>query len=163
MRKRLIVLLLFCFVILTGCFSDPVQDDLLQYVNSELTKAHELERTAISAFESVAGANFTNDQALYDALQNEVIPNYEKFLDELNSVDIETEELKELHDLYIEGANTQMEAFLLIVTALETQDQSQIEEANEMLEKGKKQITDYNNKIRQLAEDHNVTLDEEEN
>lgn len=163
MRKRLIVILLFCFVILTGCFSDPVQDDLLQYVNSELTTAHKLERTAITAFESVAGTNFTNDQALYDALQNEVIPNYEKFLNELNSVDIETEELKELHDLYIEGANTQMEAFLLIVTALEKQDQSLIEEANKLLEKGKKQITDYNNKIRQLAKDHNVTLEEEEN
>ncbi|WP_318508989.1 hypothetical protein [Bacillus sp. T3] len=162
MRKRIIVLFAFCFVILSGCFNDPIQDELLQYLNSDLTTAHKLEKKAVSAYEGVTGANFTNDQVLYETLKNEVIPNYEKFLDELNSVKIENTELKEIHDIYLEGAKLQYEAFTIIIKALETQDPVLITKANEKLKKGRKLIEDYVNKLEQLAKDHKVTIDKNE-
>ncbi|MGJ7922376.1 hypothetical protein [Neobacillus sp. LXY-4] len=144
--------------LLTGCFNDPVQNDLLNYVNKEMTPAYELENKAVLAYESVTGANFLNDQALYDALQMEVIPNYQKFLKEIKSVKIETDELKEIHKLYISGAETQYKAFTTILEALETQDPKLIEEANDLLNQGKKQINDYLNKLDKLADEHNVEL-----
>ncbi len=124
LRKQIFLLFALCVVILSGCFDDPIQDELLLYLNSDLTTAHKLEKEAVSAYEGVTGANFSNDQELYDTLINEVIPNYEKFLDELNSVKIENEALKEIHDIYIEGAQIQYEAFTIIIKALETQDQN---------------------------------------
>lgn len=159
LRKHIIILFAFCFVILSGCFDDPIQDELLLYLNSDLSTAHELEKKAVSAYEGVTGANFSNDQELYNTLINEVIPNYEKFLDELNSVKIKNEALKEIHDIYIEGAQIQYEAFTIIIKALETQDQALITEANEKLEKGRTLIQDYVTKLEQLAQEHNVTID----
>lgn len=158
MRKSLVILFLFTLVILSGCFNDPIQDDLLNYVNSDMKTAYELEKKAVSAYESVTGTNFSNDQVLYDTLQNEVIPTYEQFIKELKAIKVETDELKKIHAIYIKGAETQYRAFKVIIEALENQDPALIEEANAILEQGRNQISDYQNKLDQLAEEHNVNL-----
>ncbi|WP_147534772.1 hypothetical protein [Bacillus marasmi] len=161
MRKSLAFLFLIAFVLLSGCLKDPIQEDILNYVNSELSQAHKLEKKAVTAYESVTGANFTNDQALYDALQNEVIPTYKQFLQELKAVKIETEELEKIHDIYIKAAETQLEAFEVIIQALENQNPVLINQANDMLEQGRNQISDYQKKLDNLAQEHNVNLEKE--
>lgn len=158
MRKSLVFLVLFTLVILSGCFKDPIQDDLLNYVNSDMKTAYELEKKAVTAYESVTGPNFSNDQLLYDTLQNEVIPTYEQFIKELKAIKVETDELKKIHAIYIKGAETQFQAFEVIIEALENQDPALIEEANAILEQGRNQISDYQSKLDQLAKEHNVKL-----
>lgn len=158
LRKSLSVLILFALIILSSCQNDPIQDELLNYVNTEMITAHDLEKKAVTAYESVTGVNFTNDGVLYDTLQNEVIPTYEKFLKELHSVKLETDELKDIHDIYINAAETQYEAFGVIIEALEQQDPALVQEANALLEQGRDQINDYQSKLNALAEEHNVNL-----
>jgi PBP1b-binding outer membrane lipoprotein LpoB len=159
MKKSILALLLISVLVLAGCFSDPVQDDLLNYINKETTSAAQFEDKAISTYGSVSGVNYQDDQTLYDALVNEIIPDYTKFIEELESVNIETDELKEIHDIYLTGANHQFNGFLKIVEALEHQDIGMIEEANKMLDEGKKNISEYLDKLNELAEDHNVEIE----
>jgi hypothetical protein len=151
--------LLFTFI-LSGCFGDPVQDDLLKYLNEDLAEITPLETEAISAYESVTGTNFTSDAELYDTLTFEVVPTYQEFADELESIKVETDELREVHEGYIEGVNLQYNAFIKIVTALEELDRSKIEEANAMLDDARKLMRDFNHNIEKLAEEHNVELTE---
>jgi hypothetical protein len=153
------VIFLVAIVILTGCLDDPVQEDLLNYVNKEMTAAYELEKIAVTAYKSVTGVNYKDDQTMYDTLKKDVIPNYEKFIKELKSIKIESNELKEIHDIYIRGAETQSEAFAIIIKALENQDPALIQEANDMLDKGRKEIEDYQNKLDELADEHNVNIE----
>jgi hypothetical protein len=159
MKKTILALLCIGVLALAGCFSDPVQDDLLNYINKETTTAAQLEDKAISAYGSVSGVNYQDDQTLYDALVTEIIPDYKEFIKELESVDIETDELKEIHDIYLTGANHQYNGFLKIVEALENQDIGMIEEANKMLDEGRKNINEYLDKLNALAEDHNVEIE----
>lgn len=161
MRKRLAVLFLIALVMLSACIKDPIQDDLLNYVNTEMTTAYELEKKAVNAYESVTGANFTNDQVLYDTLQNDVIPTYKQFLIELKDVKIESKELQKIHDIYIKAAETQFKAFEVIIEALENQDPALVNQANDILEQGRNQINEYQNKLDKLAKEHNVNLEKE--
>lgn len=144
--------------ILAGCSSDPVQEDLLNYINKEMKDAAKFEKAAISAYESVTGANYTDDQTLYDALTNDVMPNYQKFLKELESADIKTDELREIHKIYMDGADIQNKAFTVILEAIEKQDANMIQDANDMLADGGDLIHDYQNKLDKLAKEHDVEL-----
>lgn len=152
-------IVLLMFILLSGCSNDPVQKDLLNYVNEELKAAAKFEAAAVSAYESVSGANYKDDQTMYDALVNEVIPNYSNLLNELESVKIETDEVKDVHAIYLEGANIQFKAFEKIKQALEGQDSGMIQEANDMLAQASALISDYQKKLNGLADEHNVTIE----
>lgn len=159
MLKRVLAAAVFGFLlVLAGC-GGPVQDDILNYVNEELKTAQSLEDKAVSAYEGVAGVNYTDDQTMYDALVNEVIPTYTDLLSELETVRIETDELKEIHEMYLSGAKLQFSAFEKIIEAIEKQDSSIIDEANQLLEEGRLQIEDYNDKLDELAKEHNVEIE----
>jgi hypothetical protein len=45
--------------------------------------------------------------------------------------------------------------------ALEKQDASLVEEANQLLEEGRLQIEDYNDKLDELSKEHNVEIEKE--
>lgn len=159
--KKLILLPVFLFtLVLSACFSDPVLDELLVYLNDELPKITPLEMEAISAYDSVTGTNYTSDQALYDALLVDIIPTYQEFADKLEGIRLETEEVREVHEGYIEGVNLQYNAFNKIVTALEQQDRAMIEEANLLLDQGRKHLRDFKFNIEKLASEHEVELTE---
>ncbi|OLS41014.1 hypothetical protein [Bacillus sp. MRMR6] len=160
MRRVWAAVVFLCVLLLAGCFGGPVQDDILSYVNDELSTARELEVQAITSYEGVSGANYQDDPTMYDALVNAVIPNYTEFIKELEAVTIETAELEEIHKLYIKGAKLQYDGFLKIVDALEKQDANLIQEANKLLNEGRETINDYNAKMKELTKEHNVNLEE---
>jgi hypothetical protein len=159
MVKRMLAVVVFgCFLVLAGC-GGPVQDDILNYVNKELKTAQELEDKAVSAYDGVAGVNYTDDPTMHDALVNEVIPTYTDLINELESVNIESDELKEIHEIYLSGANLQLSAFEKIKEAIEKQSSSMIDEANQLLEEGRLKIEDYNKELDALAKENNVEIE----
>lgn len=159
MKKGIAAAFLFLtMVFLSGCGGDPVKDDLLNYVNKEMKDAVKFEKKAISTYEGVTGANYTDDQTLYDALMNDVIPNYNELIKELDAANIKTDEVRKIHELYIEGADLQFKAFTKIKQALEEQDVNLIHEANDMLADARKQLREYRTKLEKLAKEHEVKL-----
>ena len=158
MKKRLFALIIPLILLLSGCSGDPVQDDLLNYVNKEMKEVGKLESTAVSAYEGVSGTNYQDDKTMYDTLMNDVIPNYSEFVKELESVKIETDEVREIHEIYIEGANIQFNAFAKIKQALENQDADLIQEANDMLADARTHIRNYQTKLNKLAKEHDVEI-----
>jgi aspartate-semialdehyde dehydrogenase len=159
MKKRLFALFILILLLLSGCSGDPVQDDLLNYVNKEIKNAGKLEAAAVSAYDGVSGANYQDDQTMYDALINDVIPNYSEFMKELEAVTIETDEVRAIHEIYLEGANIQFNAFAKIKQALEEQDANLIQEANDMLADARKHIRDYQTELDKLAKEHDVEIE----
>jgi len=154
-----IILIPFLFLI-TACSTDPVKEDLLQYVNEDMTTAFELEAKAVAAYDSVSGLNYTDDWTMYDTIQTTVIPNYNEFIKELNRVKVETDEVREIHEIYIKGADIQFNAFVKILTALETQDITLVEEANAMLEEARTLIRQYMTELDKLSKEHEVEWDD---
>jgi hypothetical protein len=136
-----------------------VQDDLLDYVNEKMPSLGKEEMKIVGKYEDVTGPNYTDDQTLYDALKVEIIPAYNGYIEDLESVKIETDELRKIHEDYIEAAHIQASAFLTIVTALENQDSGLINEANQKLNTARKMMRDYQNDVEKLAKKHDVKLE----
>jgi hypothetical protein len=162
MKKYIAASFLLMLFLLSGC-GDPVQDDLLDYVNEKMPALGKEETKILGKYEDVTGSNYTDDQTLYDALKVEIIPAYNQYIEDLESVKIETEELRKIHEDYIEAANIQASAFLTVITALENQDSGLINEANQKLNTARKMMRDYQNAVKKLAKEHDVKLEKNKN
>jgi hypothetical protein len=158
MKKYILASFLLLLFLLSGC-GDPVQDDLLDYVNEKMPALGKEEMKIVGKYEDVTGSNYKDDQTQYDALKVEIIPAYNEYIEDLESVKIETNELRKIHEDYIEAANIQASAFLTIVTALENQDSGLINEANQKLNTARKMMRDYQNDVEKLAKKHDVKLE----
>lgn len=156
--KKILISLFSVLFLLTAC-GNPVQDDLLSYINDDIQPLADLEIEAMEAYDSVTGANYTDDDTTYNTLVDEVIPKYSELIDELEAIMPETDEVSKLHDQYIDAANIQHSAFVTILDALEKGDTGLITEANEKLAEARKGIRAYQQNLKKLAKENNVELD----
>ena len=60
--------------------------DLVDYVNRGLLRIEELEKSALERYDSVTGKNYFTDEKVHDALRNDVIPEYERFVELLRDI-----------------------------------------------------------------------------
>ncbi|WP_226675966.1 hypothetical protein [Rossellomorea aquimaris] len=159
MKLKATVLGVVLLAILSGC-SDPVQDDLLNYINEEMQPLAVLEEEAIAEYDSVTGNNYVDDMTTYVHIEEVVIPLYRDFIDQLEAVDPKTSEVQELHENYIAAVNLQESAMIKILAAIDQQDYDMVAEANNMLAAGRAGIRSFTNELEILADEHNVEMTE---
>ncbi|MDM5212506.1 hypothetical protein QUF94_13800 [Peribacillus sp. NJ4] len=147
-------------LLLVGC-GNPMQEELLSYINEDLPPLAEKESEVIARYESVTGDNYTNDEVMYAALVDEVQPKYQSFITDLEAVEIEEKEIKTVHEDFIEAANLQHSAFLTVISAIEEQDREKIDEANQKLSKARKMMRQYQVDLKTLAEDNEIEWEKE--
>lgn len=152
----LILALVFGIIFLSGCGSDPIQEDLINYSNVGLVSVAEIESKVVDGYDSVSGDNYTDDITVYNKLIDEVIPNSLKLIDKAEAIEIKTEDVRAVHELYVAAVNTQNSAFTTIVAAIEAQDYDKISAANDKLSEARKGMRDYQAKLKELADEHGV-------
>jgi len=135
-----------------------VKQDLENYLD-HFEELGQLEDTVIQSFEGVTGENFVDDETMYTELTETTLPEAEVLLSTLRGIEPETEEVAELHETFIEGWETQKKAFQTFVEGLEENDDSIIEEGNEILDEGYYIINQFSVEIEQLLEEHQVQID----
>lgn len=111
--------ILLILSILAGCGTndDPIRSDAVRYSES-LSSLAGLEVAAGEALRSVIGENFTDDETVDAIVVNLVVPKYQEFLDGLDKITPETEEIAEIHQIFIKGAKEQMVGFILLKTSV---------------------------------------------
>jgi hypothetical protein len=139
-----------------GCATDKVALDLTNYLNQGVLNIAELEQKSLERYASVTGSNYRDDQTTYAALNDYVIPLYKRFIRGLRALQPETQEVRDLNRIYIDGADSLLDGFRLILLAIETQDPSLIRPANEYLEKGRLENERWRRELIALAEKHDV-------
>jgi hypothetical protein len=140
----------------SGCATDKVAYDLTNYLNHGVLNIAELEQKSLARYASLTGGNYKDDQTLYEALQNYVMPLYKRFLRGLRALQPETEEVRDLNRIYIDGAESLLEGFKLVSLAIEKNDRSLIRPANEYLEKGRLENERWRREMIALAGQHGV-------
>ena len=157
--KTKIITLIFALALAcvsAGCATDKVAVDLTNYLNQGVLNIAELEEKSLARYASVTGSNYKNDQTTYEALCDYVIPLYRRFIRGLRALQPETEEVRKLNRIYIDGADSLLEGFKLILLAIETQDSSLIRPANDYLEKGRLENERWRKELVALADKHGV-------
>lgn len=145
-----------------GCASNRVAKDLVDYVNQDILGIAELEGNALRSYAAVVGENYTTDEAVYTAMKNEVVPTYKRFLDLLKTISRQTEEVKELHAIYVRGADMMYNGFRTKLMGLENKDENIIRMANAQIEDGRVITDKWRDELFALAKKHGVVQKEKD-
>lgn len=159
MRKSVILLMtLLFFTFLTACGEDPVQSDLLNYVNNELSKLQKTESDISNKINGVIGTNYKNDEITYETLDKEIIPKYKKFLGQVEGVEPKTPEVKQVHELYIDSVHQEYNALVQLMSAIENNDSNLTVESNEKINLSAKKSREFTSKLTELASKHGIEM-----
>ncbi len=150
---------IICFGLISlimGCATDNTAHNLVNYVNQGLLQIEELERKSLEEYARVTGANYKNEQEVYETLKTKVIPIYERFFNELREINSPEEEIKKVHGKYILGAEQILNGFRMKMKGIENKDERMILGANEMIEKGSTEVQQWREELLALCKKYDV-------
>lgn len=167
MKNQKVIMLMTAILvisaILAACGADPINKDLMSYVNEKLIPIAEIETNLGNDYESFVGDNFVDDDTLSNKLKEVIIPNSTKLLETSEAVQLETEEVKKVHAKYIESIKVQHEAFVLLQEGAQKHDNKKVDEANEKFAQAQKLSDEYNTNLKALAKEHEIEIDDKNN
>jgi len=138
------------------CASSKVGLEVVNYVNQGILGIADLERRSLESYASVTGENYTTDQRVYEALKDQVIPVYKRFLDGLRNLNPQEKEIKKLHGIYIRGAELLYSGFKLKMVGIEKKDKNLIGLANEKIDKGRLENETWLKELTALSQQYGV-------
>lgn len=148
--------LLVCITVLSGCGSDPVQDDLINYINNQVPTIATLEKKVTTEYTAVKEDSTANNETFAAKLKDVIIPADDELIAKAKAVVPATEEVKKVHDKYIASVTAQNEAFTLLLEAAQKNDEALVKTANEKLENSDKISKEYLADLEALKKEHDV-------
>lgn len=139
-----------------SCTVDRVTNDIVVYVNQGIIDIAELERQSLAGYAAVTGENYTSDRDIHEALDRCVIPLYGKFLKQLRTIRPSTEEVRQIHAIYIKGAEAVYRGFVIKKIGIETGDWGLIALANSEIDSGREDTDKWREAIFAISKAHNV-------
>ena len=163
--KKLLVLCLTGIIMLTslaGCGKpevDEVQQDLIQYVETDLAGIKNEEALAINRYNEVsAQISSMKRKDILSAFNDEIIPNYTTFYNNLMNIVPKTSEVTALKQTYVEGVKLQLEGLTALSTAIQENNSDNAVAANDTIAQGKTKVEQHRADIVALAGEHNINI-----
>jgi hypothetical protein len=144
--------LLLAFIFISSCAVDPKKETLVNYVNHDILSIAQIELEAFERYAAVTGKNYTTDQAVYNALQDEVIPVYKRFLHLLNRVRLEDDEVARAHGFYLKGSKKILRGFELKLYGIADKDDTVTLLGNKKIDEGIRDTLKWREQILALKE-----------
>ena len=141
-----------------GCATDPVAMDLAGYLNQGVMNVAELERKSLERYAAVTGSNYTSDQSVYNALKDQVIPLYRRFLEGLRSLRPDTNEVRDLNRVYVQAAQSIYDGFKLKMVGIEQNETYVIIAGNQKIDEGRILTEKWRSELTALAKKHDLAL-----
>ena len=154
--RYLPVFFLYTAFSLAGCAPDRVGLELMEYVNQDILGISQLEIKALERYAAVTGTNYTTHQAVHAALKNDVIPLYGRFVDLLKQIRPQSDEIRQLHAVYKDGAEMMYNGFKSMLQALEKKDEALMQSANAQIESGRTETEKWRGRLLSLYGTHGV-------
>lgn len=147
---------------LTGCGKqevDEVQQDLIQYVETDLAGIKNEEALAINRYNEVsAQISSMKRKDILSAFNDEIIPNYTTFYNNLMNVAPKTAEVIALKQTYVDGVKLQLEGLTALSTAIQENNSDNAVAANDTIAQGKAKVDQHRADIVALAGEHNINI-----
>ena len=153
--KKIIALLLMVIMsatLLAGCGSDPVYDDLENFLNVEMVEInadYEKITAEVGTWETLE-----DDAAIKKSIDDTLLPLVNGSLEKLKDITPETEEVKAIKDKYVKVMETYKTGFEALSEGCETQEEATINAGSQKLEEAVELLDDYNKALEDLAKEH---------
>ena len=147
----LLLMVVMSVTLLAGC-SDPVYEDLSNYLNVEMVDVnadYEKLTAEVGTWETLE-----DDIAIKKSIDDTLLPLVNGSLEKLGGINPETEEVKAIKDKYVKMMNAYKAAFEALSEGCETQDEATINTGSEKLEEALELLGEYNTALETLAKEH---------
>jgi len=152
-----ISVLVMCVAMLTGCGkADPVQEDLINYINKQVPTLVEVENKVTTQYAAITGTNFVDDATLTNKLKDVIIPASTELLTKTKAIVPATEEVRKVHSKYLAVVTEQHEAFNMLLQAAQKHDEKLVETVNGKLSNAEKVSNEYLVELEALKKAHKV-------
>ena len=128
----LLLMVIMSVTLLAGCGTDPVYEDLSNYLNVEMVEVnadYEKITAEVGTWETLE-----DDNAIKKSIEDTLLPLVNGSLEKLTEINPATEEVKEIKDKYVKMMDAYKASFEILAEGCETQDEATINEGNEKLE-----------------------------
>ena len=156
--KRLASIFFISAIILSliGCSGDKNLEELLDYINNDITGLSTLEEQISSSFNSIVAASSNEDeyQKKVTATMNLII--------QLNSeatkisYTLKNEELIDIHNQYIDYTNQLLSAFSMLTSAIQTGDESLLDSFDAKIEEAIDTYEEYEKDFEALLDKYSL-------
>ena len=107
-------------------------------------------------FKAVAD-NLKSDEMLMN-LKDTAIPALQAYIDELDAIEINSEEVKALKDLTRQSVEKQYSAMKMVVTAIEDSNPEYLSQAQNLIDEAYETLDKYNDKLKTICSDQGIQL-----
>lgn len=127
------------------------KSELIKLVNTDIPSLSEKKDSAIDVYNSYFSADGPKLDKYADKIKNEAMPDMKAYIDGLEALDYQADEVKALRDLCVESAKKQYEAIELVVKAIEDKDDSKLKDADKCVTESKELEKKYQDEVKKLA------------
>ncbi len=159
MKKLLAILLMVVMsvTLLAGCGTDPIQADLENYLNVEMTDVN-ADYTKITE-EVGKWEEYEDDNGILTSINDTLLPLVEASLTALKDINPETEEVKAIKDKYVKVMDAYKVAFETLAEGCETQEDATINAGTAKLEEAVGLLGEYNKALEELAAEYDLEVE----
>ena len=148
----LLLMVVMSVTLLTGCGTDPVYEDLSNYLNVEMKEVN-ADYTKLTE-EVGTWETLEDDAAIKKSIDDTLLPLVNGSLEKLKDITPETEEVKAIKDKYVKVMETYKTGFETLSEGCETQDEATINAGSQKLEEAVELLDEYNKALEELAKEH---------
>ena len=134
--------------------------ELVKYVNTDMKQLAINETKMLNSYNSVIGANYTDDLTFYSEIKNVSLPAADDLLSDANKIyrRLSSKEIKEVHSIYVDFCTTYREGFENIIEGMAIQDNSLIQKGAKKLLKTERLSSDYLNALENLCDKYGIEI-----
>lgn len=160
MMKKLTTLILtvaLAALALTGCGSDPVADDLVKFMNTDMTPVNEKNAELQTATQKWAALG--DAEQMVTEAKDTIMPIIDESIGMLAKIEPETDEVKNLKSKYQEAMEAYKAAFEMAIETLE--NDGNLDSAMAKMEEASKKREEFDSARDALAKEHDLEVQTE--
>lgn len=127
------------------------KSELMKLVNEDIPSLSDKRDAALEIYNSYFSADGPKLDKYADKIKNEALPNMKSYIDGLDALNYQADEVKALRDLCVESAKKQYEAIELVSKAIEDKDDSKLKDADKCVNESKELDKKYQDEVKKLA------------
>lgn len=136
-----------------------VKSDVIEFVNEELPTAKADHDNAIAIYNAYFAEGSDQDLDTFKAsLQDSAIPKMENCIQTINGIEVATDEVRDLKNVYLQSVQKEYEAMKMVVSAIDGQNADYLTQADSLISEARTLMSDYQLKLQTIAGEQGIVV-----